>query len=111
MRESPLLFLKKFVTDAWYKVFIVLGVVLFAVSLIFELKGITNIAQLFAGGFFFLGIGEWINHKDLPAVFELGTFTLFITKTSWKPKILGLVFDILGIFLFFIGINLILNYL
>ncbi len=109
--ELPRKFLKKFVLDVWYKVFMVLGAVLFAVSLIFEIKGISDIAQSLAGGFFFLGMGEWINHKDLPPVFELGTFTLFITKTSWKPKILGLVFDIFGIFFFFLAINLLLNYL
>ena len=107
--ESPLKSPKKYVSNVWYKVFFVLGVVLFVVLLFFEFIGNPNITQSFAGGFFFLGIGEWINHKNLPAIFELGTYTLFISKTLWKPKILGLVFDILGIFFFFYAIKLILN--
>ncbi len=110
MLGSPPGFLKKFVLDGWYKGLIVLGAVLFVVTLIIEIKGITNIVQSFAGGFLFLSIGEWINHTDLPPIFELGTHTLLITKKLWKPKILGLMFDLIGIIFVIIAMSSILNY-
>ncbi len=108
--ESPPGSLKKFVLHAWYKISMSLGVALFVIFLFVEIKGITNTGQLLAGGFFFLGIGEWINHRDMPPIFELGTNTLWITKNLWKPKILGLVLDLIGISLIFLAIISITNY-
>lgn len=112
---NPPDFLKNLALDVWYKVFIVVGAVLFIVSLIVDLKGITNNqAQLLAGGLFFLGIGEWINHSKtqdiLPPNVYTGGRALLITTSKWKPKIIGVLFDIIGIFLLYSAINSILNY-
>ena len=47
--------LKSFVIDTWYKAFVYLGGAVFAFSLFFEVKGLTNThLQLLSGGGFLL---------------------------------------------------------
>ncbi len=108
-------FLKNLVLDKWYKVFIVVGAVLFIVSLIFDLKGISNSqALLLAGGLFFFGVGEWINDGKILSIYPPNVYTggsaLQVTTHKWQPKIIGLFFDILGLFLILSAVNALLNY-
>jgi len=108
-------FLKNLVLDNWYKVFIVVGVVLFITSLKFDLKVITNRqGELLAGGLFFLGIGEWINDTTeqhiIPPNAYNGGQALLVTFSVWKPSLIGLIFDILGLVLLFSALNSIFNY-
>ncbi len=57
-------FLKGLKIDRWYKVFVYLGALAFIISLLIEVKGITNLElQLLSLGFFFIGVGEWKNEK------------------------------------------------
>jgi len=95
--------LKNLVLDAYYKVLIVVGFVIFAVSLVIDLKGITNQQGLLLGGaLFLLGLGEWNNIRTIPAIKHANAYTGSATLFEviiWRPTFLGLVFDILGIIL------------
>ena len=78
--------------DKWYKVMIVGGFFLIIISLFIEVKGITNIQLLLiAGGFFFIGIGEWINHSLAIESKPPNAYTGPAARISylvWKPKLL-----------------------
>jgi hypothetical protein len=93
--------LKYFTIDKWYKVFIVVGAIFFGISLAFEVKGITNFqAQLLSGGIFFIGIGEWKNHKVYKSIMPANAYTGgpgIITSIKREPDSLGIIFDIIGI--------------
>src|SRR5687768_7959605 len=95
--------------DKWYKVLTYMGGILLILSFFFEVKGITNLQlQLLSGGTFFLGIGEWKNHKTDSWIKPPNAYTgptALITKTEWRPDLVGLLFDIIGITLIVISIK------
>jgi hypothetical protein len=101
-------FLKNLSLETWYKVFIVVGAALFAVGLFVEVHGITNAQlELFSAGLFFLGIGEWKNHKRESYIKPPNAYTgpaALIEYTVRKPDLLGLLFDLIGIVLIIAGI-------
>jgi hypothetical protein len=100
-------FFKELKVDSWYKAIVYIGGAALLVSFFTDVKGITNIQlQLLAGGFFFLGIGEWKNHKKLTTIKPPNAYTgpaAYITYTLWKPDIIGLLFDLTGIALAIMG--------
>jgi hypothetical protein len=54
--------LKNFAVDTWYKAVLYLGGAIFAFSLFFDVKGLTNTQlQFLSGGAFLIGLGEWKN--------------------------------------------------
>ena len=95
--------------DKWYKVLTYVGGILLILSFFFEVKGITNSQlQLLSGGIFFLGMGEWKNHKTDSWIKPPNAYTgqtALITRTEWRPDLIGLLFDIIGITLIFLSIR------
>lgn len=90
--------------DAWYKVLVYLGGIGFILSLYIPIPivGVTNKQVILISlGMFFLGLGEWKNHKYL-SWWE--TPTVFAQTKIRKPDVIGISFDILGLSLLFIGL-------
>jgi hypothetical protein len=100
--------LKNLALDTWYKALIYLGVVLFVISLIIEVKGLTNAQlELLSSGLFFFGLGEWKNRKVASTFKPPNAYTGpagILTTNVRKPDALGLIFDGLGVVLFVIGL-------
>jgi hypothetical protein len=99
---------KNLVLDTWYKAFVYIGGLGFIVSLFTEVKGLTNgQTQLLTLGLFLIGIGEWKNHKTVswikPPNVYTGGAALMSTKVR-QPDGFGLMCDVLGVLLIFIGI-------
>jgi len=93
--------LKSLALDTWYKVVMYAGIILFAVGLTIELRGMTNgEALLFGLGLFLLGLGEWKNHKVTawikPPNFYTGGAALMQTKVR-QPDLFGLFLDLCGL--------------
>ena len=95
--------------DTWYKAFVYLGGLVLLISFFVEVKGITNTQlQLLAGGCFFIGIGEWKNHKVASWIKPPNVYTgpaalikVPIRKADWVGRILdtsGLVLVGLGLY-------------
>jgi hypothetical protein len=101
-------FFKGLILDAWYKAFMYIGGIALLLSFFLDVKGLTNSQlQLIAGGVFLLGIGEWKNHKQDSWVKPPNVYTgptALITRTAWKPDIIGLALDLIGIALLVIGV-------
>lgn len=100
--------LKNLALDTWYKVLLYIGAILFILSLVVSIKGITNgQLQLISSGLFFFGLGEWKNRKVMcsfkPSNAYTGLAGILSTKLR-RPDTLGMIFDIFGIVLFTIGI-------
>jgi len=100
--------LKNLALDTWYKVLLYIGAILFLLSLVVTTKGITNgQLQLLSSGLFFFGLGEWKNRKVAcsfkPSNAYTGPAGILSTKIR-QPDTLGMIFDLLGIILFTIGI-------
>jgi hypothetical protein len=93
--------------DTWYKAFMYLGGAVFAFSLFFQVKGLTNSqVQLLSGGAFLLGIGEWKNHKVAAWIKPPNAYTggaALMQSTVRKPDFVGILLDILGIALISFG--------
>jgi len=104
--QAPDLF-KNLALDAWYKAFVYLGGVVFVLSLIFDFKGITNgQAQLLFLGIFFIGIGEWKNHKTASWIKPSNAYTggpALMSANVRQPDGLGIAFDFLGAALVLLG--------
>lgn len=93
--------LKNLALDTWYKVLLYIGAILFLLSLVVTTKGITNgQLQLLSSGLFFFGLGEWKNRKVVCSLEPAGILSTKIRQ----PDTLGMIFDLLGIILFAIGI-------
>lgn len=94
--------------DFWYKVVLAVGVVVFLLSLTFELKGVSNsIALLISLGASFIGLGEWVNHpKSTSIVPPNDTYPGYMQIEHHKRKntLLGNLFLILGLALVGYGI-------
>ena len=92
--------LKNLALDSWYKVFIVLGAGLFLYSIFVETHGLTNKqVSLFGLSLFFVGIGEWKNHKvkveiKPPNAYVPGGIYQWGVRS---PDLVGYIFVFLGI--------------
>lgn len=96
-------FLESMKIDAWYMVFVYLGGLFLIGSIFFPIQWITNKQLiLVSSGMLFVGLGEWKNHKyyywNKPPNAYTGSATLIQTKTR-KVDLVGVIFDIIGIFL------------
>ena len=80
---------------------------MFAFSLFFEVKGLTNThLQLLSGGGFLLGTGEWKNHKVAAWIKPPNVYTggpALMQTTVRQPDLIGVLFDVLGIVLMLVG--------
>ncbi len=87
--------------DQWYKVFVYSGLFLFVISLFLPIKGITNSElQLLSGGFFFIGIGEWLSWKVANHFKPPNIYTGLAGMLSYpirQHNFLGWFFILLGI--------------
>jgi hypothetical protein len=96
-------FLKNFAIDTWYKAVMYLGGVVTAVSFFVDVKGLTNHQlQLLSGGAFLIGLGEWKNHKPRSQWKEANAYTGgpgILTWTERKADLLGVLFDLIGVFM------------
>jgi hypothetical protein len=101
-------FFKGLALDTWYKALIYIGGLTLLLSLFYSVKGITNSQlQLISSGTFLIGVGEWKNHKHAYGIKPANAYTgkpLLITRTYWKPDLIGLVLDVAGIVLVVMGI-------
>jgi len=104
--------LKNLALDTWYKAFLYIGAMLFVISLMVEIKGLTNgQLQLLSASLFFIGIGEWKNHKvecwiKPPNVYTGGP--ALMSRVVRVPDIIGIAFDFFGATLGTVGISVII---
>lgn len=100
--------MKGLTIDRWFKVFVYIGVLAFAISLIVEVKGITNRElQMISLGLFFVGIGEWKNEKYLSYIRPPNVYTgpaALVQTPVRKADSLGIAFDAVGGILLLAGI-------
>jgi len=86
--------------EHWYHAVTLLGGVGIFLSLIYDIKGISNNhALLLSLGVFFFGIGEWINHPLQTKIVPPNVYIAgggIITGHPRNPSLLGSLFDILG---------------
>jgi hypothetical protein len=101
-------FFKGLLLDSWYKALVYIGGISLVLSFFVDAKGISNTdLQLIAGGAFLLGLGEWKNHKQDSYIKPPNAYTgptAFITKTVWRPDIIGIILDLAGLGLLILGI-------
>ncbi len=99
--------LKSFVIDTWYKAIVYLGGAVFAFSVFFEVKGLTNSQlQLLSGGAFLVGIGEWKNHKVAAWIKPPNAYTggaALMQRTVRNPDFVGILLETVGIALVLVG--------
>jgi hypothetical protein len=93
--------------NTWYKVVMYLGLILFAVGLSAELRGLTNGEALLLGtGLFLIGLGEWKNHKTVawikPPNVYTGPAALVQTKAR-QPDAFGIILEGAGIVFLALG--------
>ncbi len=102
-------FFKSLVIDSWYKVFVYLGGIILLISFFVEVKGISNSQlQLLSGGCFFLGMGEWKNHTTISWIKPPNVYTggaMLLEKVIWRPTLIGIVFDLVGFYLLYLGVK------
>lgn len=94
--------------DSWYKAFVYAGILGSAVSLAIDVRGITNEQLLLiSGGIFFIGSGEWMNHKheiiSKPPNAYTGPSALLEVQVR-QLTLRGVFFWGLGLFLLVTGI-------
>lgn len=94
--------------DAWYKALMYVGFVLFIMALTVDVRGIPNQELLlFSSGIFFLGLGEWKNHKTAAWFKESNAYTggpgLFQAKVRSADAV-GILLDGAGLLLFGLGV-------
>jgi len=92
--------LDKLALDQWWKAVLVAGILISVAAISVKEKDGTLVGV----GLFFIGAGEWINHPKHTQITPMdgGFFTGEIYP--WKPSILGILFDVIGILLFGVGI-------
>jgi len=87
--------------DAWYKVLVYIGIILI-LSLFLPSQWITNKQLvLISSGVFLVGIGEWKNHK---MTFWWETPYAIAKARIWKPDIVGVLLDCIGVLFIVIGL-------
>jgi len=91
--------LKNFLIDKWYKAILVIGAVIFGVSLTMELQADNKQIQVLGIGLILVGLGEWINHPRQTRITPPNAYLPqgIVTGHPWRPKFLGVVLDLLGI--------------
>jgi hypothetical protein len=99
--------LKSLVLDAWYKVLVQFGGIVLALALFVPAQGMSNRqVQAIAGGFFFLGLGIWMDQRRSSTVDGANALIQHIVVTNfeyWAPG-RGLILDALGIVLIALGV-------
>lgn len=96
-------------SDTWYKAVMSLGVIGFVIALMVDIKAISNNQLLLLSlGLFFIGLGEWKNHKKVSFIKEANAYTgpaAFIKSTVRKPDLIGTILVVLGVLLLIISIG------
>ncbi len=87
--------------DAYYMILVYLGAFLFVFSLFIPTLWLSNrLLGLFALGIFFIGLGEWKNHKWRSWIKESNVYTggpaLMKVKIR-EPDIIGYLLDFIGL--------------
>lgn len=99
---------KNLALDCWYKAFVYVGGVLFAIALFIEVKGISNAQlQLIASGMFFVGIGYWKNMKIFSTIKPPNIYTgpaALVSIEERSPDVAGVCFEALGGILVLVGV-------
>ncbi|WP_231753035.1 hypothetical protein [Burkholderia sp. TSV86] len=95
---------QKFIIDYWYKMLIPISVILFILAITTDLHTIPNgPLVLLSIGLFMIGLGEWINHPlQTSAGVNFGQKMVIVAHPR-RPKVGGVVLDIVGAILGFIG--------
>lgn len=105
-------FLKSLLLDAWYKALIYIGGLTLVLSLFLEVKDLSNSqVQQVALGVFLLGLGEWKNHKEVSTIKPPNAYTgpaMILSGLVWRPDLVGLLLDGLGVALIALGFRSIL---
>lgn len=100
--------LSKLKIDYWYHAIMVVSIVILIVALTIKLEGVNNsLVQLVSLGFFFIGLGEWINHPLQTSLHPPSIHMPTGGVTTGYPrnnKFIGILFVILGVFLIAFGI-------
>jgi len=104
-------FLKSLAIDTWYKALVYIGGLVLVLSLFVEVKGLSSSqVQLVSAGVFLVGLGEWKNHKFLPMIKPPNAYTgpaMYMNVPVWKPDLIGVVLDLLGLALLVAGARLV----
>lgn len=91
--------LSKLVLDYWYKVLMVVGIVVFILSGTGLLKAFPTVpTSLIFLGIFWVGLGEWVNHP-LKTSLQPRNISFpggVLTGHPRNPKIIGVTFDFIG---------------
>lgn len=98
--------LSKLALDYWYKVMMVVGIVVFLLAGAGLLKAYPTVpTALISLGTFFVGVGEWINHPLQTAIMPaaIGRPGGVIAGHPRNAKFAGIAFDIFGIILIVFG--------
>lgn len=100
---------KSLVLDTWYKALVYLGGLVLVLSLFIEVRGISNYqVQMISLGIFLFGLGEWKNHKFISTIKPPNVYTgpaMHMRIPVWKPDLIGIIFDLAGFSLIFLGIR------
>ncbi len=102
MLQPPINPLKNMKIDYWYKALTVVGAVLFVFNgtSFSDRYPVVPLAFL-SSGIFFTGLGEWINHPLRVRFIGPGAVARGHNRS---PCRLGIIFDILGVFLIVTGV-------
>ena len=93
--------LSKLALDYWYKVLMVVGIVVFILAGAGVLKAFPVVpTALISFGVFWVGLGEWINHPLQTKIHPVGIIRGYHRNT----KFIGIAFDALGLGLIVFGI-------
>lgn len=94
--------------DTWYKALMCIGGVVLTLSIFLPTHGLTvNVWQLLSGGTFFIGLGEWKNHKMFTFIKPPNAYTgppAVMSGIMRKPDMLGSFFTLAGVALIMLGI-------
>jgi len=102
--------LKNLSLDSWYKMLILLSVILLITSLTVPIQVLPNGAlALMAIGGFLIGMGEWINHPYREYVDPYLRYK--VSGHPRSPCVGGVVADILGVLSFIAGLVVAVRYL
>jgi len=84
---NPFKILANFNVEFWYKMFVLLGILMMFLGLLVPVQAISNGSLMTMGlGVFLLGTGEWINH---PFVSEIDPYLRFQIKGHPRRNSIG----------------------
>jgi len=102
-------FFKAMAIDKWYKAIFYTGVVVFITSLCIETKGVSNSQlQTLSAGAILFSIGVWKDQTTKSKFKPPNAYTgpaMLLTWHVWEPSLIGLIFNLLGIINFVLGIR------